>query len=257
MISGTIYNVGKMMEMTGKWEQKKASGNIMKKEVKALSAEERQLKMYQEQLEKEREGNEYSAIYAKIQSGQELSPAEEEKLRARDIKMYMEYKADRMEQEAYEKRLKNCKTKEEAERLHVNRMNGKLAELKSIVNNPNIPKSEKLKEAQRIMGDTTKTAKVFHTFTKSAEFKDMPTEEEIMESKQTDEYVREEYSSENKADIESVPWERKDGEIITENEVQQQSDAMETEKKVLEEMFEIEKNHFGESKKTVQIDVSL
>ena len=32
------------------------------------------------------------------------------------------------------------------------RMNGNLAELKSIVNNPNIPKSEKLKEAQRIMG---------------------------------------------------------------------------------------------------------
>ena len=69
--------------------------------------------------------------------------------------MYMEYKADRMEQEAYEKKLKNCKTKEEAERLHVNRMNGKLSELKSIVNNPNIPKSEKLKEAQSILGDTT------------------------------------------------------------------------------------------------------
>lgn len=32
---------------------------------------------------------------------------------------------------------------------------------------------------------------------------------------------------------------------------------METEKKVLEEMIEIEKNHFGERKKTVQIDVSL
>ena len=71
MITGTIYNAGKMLEM-----------------------------MYQEQLEREREGNEYSSIYAKIQSGQELSPAEEDKLRAKDPKMYMEYKADRMEQEA-------------------------------------------------------------------------------------------------------------------------------------------------------------
>lgn len=158
MITGTIYNAGKMLEMTQKWEQKKSSGNILKKEVKELSPEEQQLKMYQEQLEREREGNEYSSIYAKIQSGQELSPAEEDKLRAKDPKMYMEYKADRMEQEAYEKKLKNCKTKEEAERLHVNRMNGKLSELKSIVNNPNIPKSEKLKEAQRILGDTTKTS---------------------------------------------------------------------------------------------------
>ena len=71
-------------------------------------------------------------------------------------------------------------------------MNGKLSELKSIVNNPNIPKSEKLKEAQRILGDTTKTAQIFHTFTKSAEFKEMPTEEEVMETKQAEAEFREE-----------------------------------------------------------------
>ena len=151
MITGTIYNAGKMLEMTQKWEQKKASGNILGKEKKELSPEEQQLKMYQEQLATMREGNEVSAIYAKLQSGQELSPEEEGILRERDPKLYMEYKADRMEQEAYEKELKNCKTKEEAEKLHVNRMNGKLSELKTIVNNPNIPKSEKIKESQRIL----------------------------------------------------------------------------------------------------------
>ena len=37
----------------------------------------------------------------------------------------------------------------------------------------------------------------------------------------------------------------------------QHSVALETEKKVLEEMFELEKNHLGESKKAVKIDVSL
>ena len=270
MIAGTIYNAGKMLEMTQKWEQKKSSGNILKKEVKELSPEEQQLKMYQEQLEREREGNEYSSIYAKIQSGQELSPAEEDKLRAKDPKMYMEYKADRMEQEAYEKKLKNCKTKEEAERLHVNRMNGKLSKLKSIVNNPNIPKSEKLKEAQRILGDTTKTAQIFHTFTKSAEFKKLPTEEEVMEAKQaelceeqlacgTDENVEVNAESDNK--IEDVPDISEDENIIdnAENTKKdtQHSEALETEKKVLKEMFELEKKHFGELRKTVKIDVSL
>lgn len=272
MITGTIYNAGKMLEMTQKWEQKKLSGNILKKEVKELSPEEQQLKMYQEQLEREREGNEYSSIYAKIQSGQELSPAEEDKLRAKDPKMYMEYKADRMEQEAYEKKLKNCKTKEEAERLHVNRMNGKLSELKSIVNNPNIPKSEKLKEAQRILGDTTKTAQIFHTFTKSEEFKELPTEE-VMEAKQAEAELREkqlvggtdektEVNSESDNEIEVVPDISDDGNTIdndgnTMKDIQQCSEALETEKKVLEEMFELEKKHFGESKKAVRIDVSL
>ena len=37
----------------------------------------------------------------------------------------------------------------------------------------------------------------------------------------------------------------------------QHSVALENEKKVLEEMFELEKKHFGELKKTVKIDVSL
>ena len=110
MISGTIYNAGKMLEMTQKWEQKKSSGNILKKETHELTPQERQLQMYQEQLEKEREGNEYSAIYAKIQSGQELSPAEEDKLRAKDPKMYMEYKADKMEQEELQNEGRSGKT---------------------------------------------------------------------------------------------------------------------------------------------------
>jgi len=253
MITGTIYNAGKMLELTQKWEQKKSSGNILKKEVKELTPEEQQLKMFQEQIEREREGNEYSAIYAKIQSGQELSPAEEDKLRAKDPKMYMEYKADRMEQEAYEKRLKNCKTKEEAEKLHVNRMNGKLSELKSIINNPNIPKSEKLKEAQRILGETTKTAQIFHTFTQSAEFKELPTEEEATEAKQTEAELSEEPlvgGTDEHADINAeVNSESDNGTEV--------KDALETEKKVLEEMFELEKKHFGESQKTVRIDVAL
>lgn len=272
MISGTIYNAGKMLEMTQKWEQKKSSGNILKKETHELTPQERQLQMYQEQLEKEREGNEYSAIYAKIQSGQELSPAEEDKLRAKDPKMYMEYKADKMEQEAYEKRLRNCKTKEEAERLHVNRMNGKLSELKSIVNNPNIPKSEKLKEAQRILGDTTKTAQVFHTFTKSTEFKELPTEEEVMKANRAEAEMKEEqfigdshedavegttYDAEN---METTEIFEEDVNTPIHNEIKNtayQGNALETEKEILEEMFDLEKKHFGENSKTVRIDVSL
>lgn len=246
MISGTIYNAGKMLELTQKWEQKKNSGNIVKRQEKELTPEERQLQNYQEDLERMREGNEYSAIYAKIQSGQDLSPAEEDKLRARDPKLYMEYKADKMEQESYEKRLKNCRTKEEAQKLHVNRMNGKLSELKSIVNNPNIPKSEKIKEAQRILGDTNKTVRVFQEFAKSAEFKELPTEEEIMKAKQAEaEYNEEKVSFDSNAEGEM----KKQGVDAT--------DISASDKKILEEMYELEKKHFGEEKKTVKIDVTL
>ncbi len=246
MIAGTIRNAGKLFEMTQKWEQKKASGNFLKKDTKELSPQEQQLQMYQEQLEKAREGNEYSAIYAKLQSGQELSPAEEDKLRSKDPKMYMEYKADRMEQEAYEKRLKECKTKDEAEKLHVTRMNGKLSELKSIINNPNIPKSEKLKEAQRIMGDTTKTAQIFHAYTKSEEFKELPTEE-LMEAKRAEAELHEE----------QLVGGTDETVVDTMENIKQPDEALETEKEVLEEMLELEKKHFGERPKAARIDVAL
>lgn len=244
MITGTIYNAGKMLEMTQKWEQKKLSGNILKKEDTLLSPEEQQIRAFEEQLEKNREGSEYSTIYAKIQSGRKLSPEEEDKLREKDPKMYMEYKAEQMEQKAYEKRLKSCKTKEEAEKLHVNKLSGKLSELKSIVNNPNIPKSEKVKAAQRILGETTKTVQIFQAFTASVDFKKLPTEEELLDSRQI----------ENKSQEEPIETEKTE---VDTNSVQPNSDALETEKKIMEEMFELEKKHLGETKKAAQIDVVL
>ena len=156
MIAGTIRNAVNQMQLVNDWEQKKATGDVVKKQegMTVTSQEESMIQHFREQLERDKESSAYSQIYNKIASGQELTASEEDAIRQKDPKAYMEYKAARMEQEAYERRLERCKTKEEAQRLQVNEMNGNLAELKSIVNNPNIPKSEKLKEAQRIMGNT-------------------------------------------------------------------------------------------------------
>ena len=188
MIAGTIRDAVNQMQLKNKWEQKKSSGNVLKKEKSnvEMSQEERMIQDFQKQLEQDRESSAYSQIYNKIASGQDLTPEEEEQLRQKDPRTYSEYKADKMEQEAYERKLRECKTKEEAQRLQVNKMNGKLAELKNIVNNPNIPKGEKMKEAQRIMGDTYRTAKIFNEFTSSKEFQDLPTDEELAEETKAD-----------------------------------------------------------------------
>lgn len=213
MIVGTIRNTVNQMQLMNQWETKKASGNLLQKEKKntEMTADEQMLQHFKEQLASNRESEEYSYIYNKMASGQELTNAELDKLRRKNPQAYMEYKADRMEAEAYERRLKNCKTKEEAERLHVNKMNGKLAELKSVTNNPNIPKGEKLKAAQRILGDTVRTAEVYHAFTKSVAFQELPTEEEVMESRRAEQEMREEeilsvkpVQEETKFDTESI-----------------------------------------------------
>jgi hypothetical protein len=181
MITGTLYEAGKMMVMQNKWEQKKSTGNINKKEQKELTPQERELQRYREQLEETKKGNEYSALYSKIQSGQKLSPAEEDKLKAQDMKAYLDYKADQAEQEAYEERLKKCRTKDEAQRLQTAKMQGNLSKIKNIENDPYISDAEKLKMARIIQGDTTANAKIYQEFTQSEEYEKMPTEGELQQ----------------------------------------------------------------------------
>ena len=181
MITGTLYEAGKMMVMQNKWEQKKSTGNINKKEKKELTPQERELQRYREQLEETKKGNEYSALYSKIQSGQKLSPAEEDKLKAQDMKAYLDYKADQAEQEAFEEKLKHCTTKDEAQRLKTSKMQANLSKIKNVENDPYISDSEKLRIAREIRGDTTATAKIFDKFTQSEEFEKMPTEAELQQ----------------------------------------------------------------------------
>ena len=181
MITGTLYEAGKMMTMQNKWDQKKSTGNVLKKEKKELTPEERQLQDYREQLEETRKGNEYSALYSKIQSGQKLSPAEEDKLKEKDMKSYLEYKANQAEQEAYAERLKRCRTKDEAQRLQTSKMQGNLSKMKNIENDPYISDAEKLKMARIIQGDATATAKIYEEFTQSEEYEKMPTEGELQQ----------------------------------------------------------------------------
>ena len=181
MITGTLYEAGKMMVMQNKWEQKKNTGNINIKEQKELTPQERELQRYREQLEETKKGNEYSALYSKIQSGQKLSPAEEDKLKAQDMKAYLDYKADQAEQEAFEEKLKQCKTKDEAQRLKTTKMQSNLSKIKNVENDPYISDSEKLRIAREVQGDTIASAKIFDKFTKSEEYEKMPTEGELQQ----------------------------------------------------------------------------
>ena len=201
MITGTLYEAGKMMVMQNKWEQKKSTGNINKKEQKELTPQERELQRYREQLEETKKGNEYSALYSKIQSGQKLSPAEEDKLKAQDMKAYLDYKADQAEQEAYEERLKRCRTKDEAQRLQTAKMQGNLSKIKNIENDPYISDAEKLKMARIIQGDTTANAKIYQEFTQSEEYEKMPTEGELQQLRKMERDAENEELLEIKEDI--------------------------------------------------------
>lgn len=191
MFYGTIHNAGKMMHLTRTWEQKKDSGNIMTKNYDPLSAEKSQMNFFLEKLEQDRENSKYTAIYNKIMNGEELTASEEEELRAHNPQAYNEYKADQAERKAYEEKLRNCNTKEEAERVHNNKILSNFSTMQSIMNNPNIGKAAKLAQAQRILGDTLAAAKIMAKFKASAEYADLPTEEEVQEAQKAEREAQE------------------------------------------------------------------
>ena len=217
MITGTLYEAGKMMVMQNKWEQKKSTGNINKKEKKELTPQEKELQRYKEQLEETKKGNEYSALYSKIQSGQKLSPAEEDKLKAQDMKAYLDYKADQAEQEAFEEKLKHCKTKDEAQRLKTTKMQSNLSKIKNVENDPYISDAEKLRIARQIQGDTTATAKIFDKFTQSEEYEKMPTEAELQQIRKMEKDAENAAMLSETEDTSEVNEENASEDIVNEN----------------------------------------
>ena len=181
IMSGTIYSMGKMAELESRWQQKKESGKIFQKE---MTAEERMMARYQEDLENMRKNDTMNSIANKLRSGQELTPDEVQYLQRNNPMMYKEYQEIKGEKEAYERELKNCRTKEEAERLKINKMNGYLAEAKSVMNNPNIPKGQKKALMEKILGKTLGIEKAHMEFVNSGRYASLPTDEELAEEKE-------------------------------------------------------------------------
>ncbi len=180
IMSGTIYSMGKMAELESKWKQKKESGKIFQKE---MTAEERLMARYQEDLENMRKNDTMNSISGKLRSGQELTPEEVRYLQKNNPALYQEYQEIRSEKEAYERGLKNCKTKEDVERFKINKMNGYLSQAKSVMNNPNIPKGQKKALMEKILGKTMGIEKVHMKFVSSGRYASLPTDEELAEEK--------------------------------------------------------------------------
>lgn len=185
MKTGTIHNTVKLNMLTQEWNQKKDSGNVLSKrernERANWSAEQRQLNDFKEQLEREKEGTKRNEIANKISSGQKLTPEEEQYLASYDPQGLADYKQTQNERKAYEEKLKNCKTKDDVQKLKTTTLGNHLTTLKKIINNPVIPLSEKLKKAQQILGKTKNIQAAEEEFIESGEYEELPTEMEQRE----------------------------------------------------------------------------
>ena len=135
-----------------------------------------------------------SSIMAKAQAGKKLSPDDWEYLKQKNPTLYEKLREAEQEQENYEKALRRCKTKDEAQRLHMS----KLGDIMTAAKNVDEGAIYRLNRLTRSM----------IAFTESDEYHELPTEAEEAIARESErqaerDALREEAQREAKTETES------------------------------------------------------
>ena len=185
-MAGTIKRSVRMAALDQKWQQKKNSFGQDKKKLAEMTAEERQLQDFREQAEQMRKSQKHANIDAKLAAGEELTPEEIEYLRQNNPQALKDYEDTQRERESYKRALRNCRTKEEVERLKYTKMGQFMAEAKKISSNACIPKGKKVALLKRILQQTTAVEDEHKEFLKTSRYASLPTEEEAREAEKAE-----------------------------------------------------------------------
>ncbi|MDE6675727.1 MAG: hypothetical protein K2K19_13130 [Acetatifactor sp.] len=177
MVSGTIKSAVNLAQMDQKWQQKKARP-IRQERNRELTAQERQLQQYQKDLERMREQSRQAEITNKLKAGYTLTNEEITYLRRNNPEALKDYEEVKQERAAYEKQLKSCKSKEEAEKLKLTKMGSFMAETKAISNDPYIPKSKKLQLLEKLQEKAAGVQAVHQNFTETLRYQQLPESED-------------------------------------------------------------------------------
>lgn len=181
-VSGNVQKELKLSGLNKQIQQKeRREEQERQKRLAEMDPMVRQIRQYREDAQKMRESRQMASIDAKLKSGEGLTPEEEEYLKQNNPEAYKEYQEIRQERAAYKKQLKSCKTKEDVEKLKLNKMGSFLAEAKKIPNNPAIPEEKKLGLMEKLLKKVMGVQKAHIAFTKTAKYQSLPTEEEATE----------------------------------------------------------------------------
>lgn len=244
MFAGTVRNAVKLNTLTKNFEQKKNSGNLlMKQELNRkanMTPEEKLLDQFKTQMENDREQRAKNELANKVMRGEDLTPQEQQYLARSNPGLYNSYKHMKEEEQAYEEKLRQCKTKDEVQKLKTDTMCAYLSELKSASG------EEKSAKAMEIMGKVRVVLKAEAKFVQSGEYAVLPTEAE--ELKEATEEIASVKSKFEETDIEETEIEETSAErtITKENAV----DDSVRKDEALEEIIKICNRYIPKDSKT-------
>lgn len=148
-----------------------------------------------------------ASIRAKLDAGGSLTEEERAYLRQHDPQAYQELLQEEQEQTAYERTLRSCKTREEADRLQMNRIGQSLSRIQTVEHDPAIPLHAKLKVAMREKRLVDAAADSMREFVASGDYDRLPSEwEEAKKKPDTPVHPPEELPEESRnPQLEEIP----------------------------------------------------
>lgn len=177
--AGTAGNYASIMKLQSLWETKKEKGSYTEK---TDSSEDPLIRHLKEMQKQNQENSGKEAILNKMRSGKKLTQEEMEYLQREDPAAYQKAKEIQEAQKGYRNALKNCKTKEDVQRLKATHMGATLTRVNAIANDPHIPKGKKM---ELLLHENAKMEAVLEAekeFIASGAYDRLPTDAEQKEA---------------------------------------------------------------------------
>lgn len=194
----TLLKPQNQINLAYTWDKKLEEMRKQEKQ-QGLSAEMQQIKLFHENMQDMDKSNRLQSIGSKLNAGLDLTADELSYLQKHAPELYKEYVDAKREAENYKQQLKKCKTKEDVQKIKLQKLGSFMAEAKSISNNPNIPKGKKLGMMQAVLKKVMCTEAAHQEFTQSAAYANMPTDAEVRaEEKREAEATKAELTGEEK-----------------------------------------------------------
>lgn len=172
----------KNMKMQMRWKERQTTGDYTSKGDSKNSTMERVLREQREKAEEQLKSGTSSVsreqIDVKMRSGKRLTAAEMQYLKENDPQTYQKARQIEMEREAYERELKQCRTKEEVQRVKFSHAAAAMATVKDVSTNSNIPEGQKLGLIMQELMKVNALGEVERNFIQSGEYKSLPSENE-------------------------------------------------------------------------------
>ncbi len=179
---GTLRASMKNAELKQKFAER-TQNQARNKPAAEKTEKQKQIEQIAAQMKDIRESNIISSIDTKLRTGAELTDSELLYLQKKNPELYKKAMDIKREREQYKRELKECRTKEDVERLNSRKTSQFLSEIKAVQSNPNIDEGKKRELLERIGRRAMAILKEHTLFIASKRYKDLPTEDEVRTGK--------------------------------------------------------------------------